>query len=96
LILAWPGLANWHEIPVQWLFAFLMLGPVAIGAQYCNINAFRRATASVVGPIRYSWVVYGAAFGVLFFDEPISLTTGVGIASVLVGGGWLATLKLKA
>ncbi|WP_143277088.1 DMT family transporter [Bordetella genomosp. 4] len=93
LILAWPGLANWHGIPVQWLLAFLMLGPVAILAQYCNINAFRRASASVVGPIRYSWVVYGAAFGMLFFNEPISLATGIGITLVLVGGGWLATSK---
>ncbi|WP_415817221.1 DMT family transporter [Bordetella tumbae] len=94
LILAWPGLANWHGIPIQWLLAFLILGPVAILAQYCNINAFRRASASVVGPIRYSWVVYGAAFGMLFFNEPISLATGIGIALVLVGGGWLATSKV--
>src|SRR5690606_39412515 len=83
IILAWPGLANWRTIPLQWLLIFLMLGPIAILAQLCNINAFRRVDASVVGAIRYAWILYGAVFGSLFFDEPFTLAMGVGTSLVL-------------
>lgn len=95
IILAWPGLANWRAIPLQWLLVFLMLGPIAILAQLCNINAFRRVDASVVGAIRYAWILYGAVFGSLFFDEPFTLAMGVGTSLVLAGGGWLAVLRRR-
>ncbi|GAB3338168.1 DMT family transporter [Bordetella tumulicola] len=93
MILAWLGISSWQTIPFQWLFAFLMLGPVAILAQCCNINAFRQANASVVGPIRYAWIIYGSVFGALFFDESITLPMGIGVCLVLFGGGCLAFLR---
>ena len=95
LILAWPGLTYWHAIPLQWMLAFCCLGPVAILAQYCNIKAFRLAKASIVGPIRYTWIIYGSVFGVLLFDEPVTVAMGIGVGLVLVGGGWLAALRSR-
>lgn len=73
--------------------AVYVLGPVAIVGQYCNIQAFRRAAASVIGPVRYAWILYGTLFGVLFFNEPVSAMAVAGIGLILCGGGWLAVLR---
>lgn len=96
LLLSAPAVLTWASIEPMWLFAFMMLGPMAIVAQYCNIRAFLCAPASVIGPVRYSWVVYGSLFGFLIFHEPVSALTVVGILLVVTGGAWLATLRTRA
>lgn len=93
ILLAGPGMANWAAIDAKWMAAFLSLGPLAIAAQYCNIQAFRATAASVVGAFRYAWIIYGVIFGVLFFDESPTLAMLIGVGLVLCGGGWLAMLR---
>lgn len=95
ILLAGPAMANWALIEMKWMGGFLLLGPVAIGAQYCNIRAFRATTASIVGTLRYAWIIYGAIFGLLFFGEPFTFSMAAGIGLILLGGGWLATLRNK-
>lgn len=86
-------MANWAGIEIRWIACFLLLGPLAIVAQYCNIQAFRAAPSSVIGPIRYTWIIYGALFGVLFFGEAFTLPMAAGISLILVGGALLARLR---
>ena len=95
LLLSIPAWFTWVALPWPWLIAFLGLGPLAIAAQYCNIRAFRVADASVVGPVRYTWVVYGALAGAVFFHEPLTPLVWTGIALVLAGGCWLALLRAR-
>lgn len=90
ILLAGPGIASWMTLDAFWIIGFLLLGPIAIVAQYCNLRAFRAAPASVIGTIRYAWIVYSAIFGVLLFGEPISRYTAAGIGLILMGGSWLA------
>lgn len=95
LFLAVPGLAQWSAITIPWSLAFLALGPLAIVGQYCNIRAYRLAAASVVGPIRYTWIIYGALFGALIFNESVTPEMLGGIGLVLFGGVWLALLRAR-
>jgi len=68
------------------------LGLIAFVAQACNIRAFRISDVAVIGPVRYSWIIFGALFGALFFGEKPDVTTYIGIVFILLSGLWLATL----
>lgn len=93
ILLAGPGVSGWTSIEPEWIACFLLLGPVAIIAQYCNIQAFRAAAASVIGTVRYVWIIYGTLFGVLFFGESVTPAMAAGGGLILAGGWWLATLR---
>ena len=93
LLLALPALASWSGQPWPYLAFFLSLGPIAILAQTCNIRALRFTDAAVIGPVRYTWIVFGALYGLLFFGERPGLATYVGGAVILAGGLWLGSLK---
>lgn len=95
ILLTLPAWLTWVDVPWPWIVAFLGLGPLSIAAQYCNIRAFRVADASIVGPVRYTWVVYGALLGAWLFQEPLTPLVWAGIALVLAGGGWLALLRVR-
>ena len=93
ILLAIPGIANWAPIDAVWIGGFLLLGPVAIFAQYCNIRAFRAAAAGVIGTVKYGWIIYAACFGIFLFGESLTVSLMLGVALILMGGGWLATLR---
>lgn len=94
LLMAGPAIALWQPpTPGQVLF-MLALGPLAVTAQYCNIRGFRLAPASLLGPIGYSWVVFGALIGLLAFGEVPGLGTIAGSALIVAGGVALARLGI--
>ena len=86
LLLAIPAFIEWRPIPLSYVAAFLMLGPLAIAGQACNIQAFRLADVSLLGPVKYSWIVFAALFGFLFFGEVPQTATYVGGALIVAGG----------
>jgi drug/metabolite transporter (DMT)-like permease len=93
LLLGLPALFAWSGQSWLHLAFFLSLGPVAILGQTCNIRALRLTDAAVIGPVRYSWLVFGALYGWLFFGERPNIATYVGGAVILAGGLWLGSLK---
>lgn len=85
-----PAAASWISLGPAETGLLLLLGPIAIAGQLCNIFAFRRSDAALIGPIRYTWIIWGAFFGWLFFAEiPLAATWG-GMILILCGGGYLA------
>ncbi|MGI8943281.1 MAG: DMT family transporter [Qipengyuania sp.] len=54
--------------------------------------AYARAETQVLVPLEYSGFLWAAAFGWLFFREPVTLTTLLGTACI-VSGCWLAAQK---
>ncbi len=77
------------------LAPFLCLGPIAILAQYCNIKAFRLADASILGPISYSWILFSALLGYVWFAEVPAQSTFIGATLIVAGGIWLSRLPTQ-
>lgn len=94
LIMTAPGWLSWSDAAPSHLALFLALGPLAISGQACNILAFRLSDVAVLGPVRYSWIVFGLAFGWFFFGESITVIGLAGTALVLAGGLWLALARV--
>jgi len=78
--LDWGVFAN----PVLWVF--LIIGPVAISAQFFNIQANLRANAATLAPITYSWVLFAALMGLFLFDEIPTVITIIGSLLIVAGG----------
>lgn len=94
LIMTLPAWLSWSN-PAPWHLAlFLLLGPLAISGQACNIKAFRLSDVAVLGPVRYSWIVFALAFGWFFFGEGVTVVGVAGTALVLIGGLWLALTRV--
>ncbi len=93
LFLAIPAFWTWKEASLSAMVPFLLLGPIAVAAQYCVVRGYRLASLAIVGPVDYAWLVFAAVIGFLFFNE--IPTTGViaGAAIIAIGGVILAVIK---
>jgi len=78
-------LVYWENEPIanNVLIAGFWLGLLYIGITYLIITALRRADASSLAPADYFGLVFAAIFGYIYFDDPISLWTSIGIIVVL-------------
>ncbi|MCA1242278.1 DMT family transporter [Stappia stellulata] len=95
LLFAAPALWQWQPVPAALTGAFVLLGPIAILAQVCNIQAFRLSDAALIGPVRYTWIVFGALFGWVLFGETPTTATYAGGALILIGGAGLAASRSR-
>lgn len=77
------------------LMPFLLLGPLAIAAQACNIMGYRKAEIAVLGPVNYSWILFATALGIVFFNEVPGLFTFLGGTLIVAGGVWLTRLPIQ-
>lgn len=93
LLLSIPALLTWRSFDVDDNLPFLLLGPLAITAQYFVIKGFRLADVSVLGPVSYTWIVFAALLGFFLFDEIPHSSTIIGAAIIVLGGIKLALLK---
>lgn len=95
LLLTIPGLMQWRPIPLSYVLAFLALGPLAIAGQACNIMAYRLADVSLLAPVKYTWIVFAALFGFVFFAEVPAAATFAGGALIVAGGVALALSRTR-
>ena len=93
LLLAIPAFATWRSDDLLSVLPFLLLGPIAISAQYCNIRGYRLADVSIVGPIDYTWLLFAALIGYAVFGEVPTKGVLLGAALVAAGGIVLASVK---
>lgn len=92
LLMLVPAWLSWKAVGPGPILACLMLGPLAILAQYCNIRGYRLADIAVAGPIGYSWIVFAALLGIVAFGEIPDLKAVFGCLTILAGGYWLTRL----
>lgn len=90
ILMAVPAYFTWQPIEAPEVTYCLLLGPVAICAQYCTIRGYRMAPLSVVAPVDYSWLIFAAILGIVAFNEVPSLWGVAGGALILFGGVLLA------
>ncbi|WP_179953973.1 DMT family transporter [Denitrobaculum tricleocarpae] len=93
LLLSVPAFLTWRSTDLHDNLPFLLLGPLAITAQYFVIKGFRLADVSVLGPVSYTWIVFAALLGFLVFGEIPDTGTIVGAVIIVIGGINLALLK---
>lgn len=74
---------------------FLLLGPLAITAQYCNIVAYRKADAAILGPISYTWILFSTLLGYVWFGEVPGPGTAYGAVLIVAGGVWLTGITVR-
>ncbi len=85
-----PALFVWTwPVGVQWIW-LVVIGIAGTLGQFCIAKAFSYADATVVLPIDFAKIVWGAIFGYVFFSEAVDLLTWVGAVVVFSGACYLA------
>jgi drug/metabolite transporter (DMT)-like permease len=82
LVWEWPEGIQWF-----WLIGIGMAGTLG---QFCIAKAFSFADATIVLPIDFAKIVWGALLGYLFFSEAVDVLTWVGATVVFSGACYLA------
>lgn len=72
---------------------FLLLGPIGVLAQFCFVRGYSMADTAIVGPVDYSWLIYAALIGAVFFGEIPSAGVIAGSLVIIGGGVVLATIR---
>ena len=93
LLMAVPAAMQWVPLSVESALCFVLLGPLAVAAQYCIVQGYRLASLSIVGPVDYTWLIFAGLIGFLFFGERPTLGVIAGSAIITVGGIMLAVIK---
>lgn len=96
LLMAGPAAMQWVPLSLGSAMSFILLGPIAVTAQYCIVQGYRLASLSIVGPVDYTWLIFAGMIGFLFFDEKPTLGVAAGSAIIAVGGIMLAIIKPPA
>lgn len=84
-------LALWDWHPVQWSHwpALTTLGVTGAIGQYFLTAAFQRAPASVLSPLEYTALIWGALLGFWFWGEQPSTNTYLGAVLIILSGLYL-------
>ncbi|MGO7133526.1 DMT family transporter [Rhizobium leguminosarum] len=93
LLMAVPAAMQWVPLSLASATSFVLLGPLAVTAQYCIVQGYRLASLSIVGLVDYTWLIFAGLIGFLFFGE--QPTSGVVAGSIIItaGGIMLAVIK---
>ena len=75
-----------HTITPQGFSILLGLGSSATLAQLAMTRAYRTGKTLVVGSLAYSTIIFASLFGMLLWDETLSLSSWLGMAFIIAGG----------
>lgn len=76
----------YQPMPVEHLGLLAVMSILGFSAGLCIIAAYRHADAAIVAPMQYSQILWGAGFGLLFFNETPDQATGLGAAVIIFAG----------
>lgn len=96
LLMAGPAAMQWVPLSLGSALSFILLGPIAVTAQYCIVQGYRLASLSIVGPVDYTWLIFAGMIGFLFFGEMPTFGVAAGSAIIAIGGIMLAIIKPPA
>jgi len=77
---------QFHALSWQTLPILLGLGATATLAQLAMTRAYRTGKTLVVGSLAYSTVIFASLFGILLWDEWLSLLSWIGIGLIVTSG----------
>lgn len=93
VITAGPAYWTWQPIRSQDCLPLLGIGLLAQAGQYCFLQAYKMAPASILAPVGYLSLIVSAASGYIFFHEVPSLRLIIGSVIILTA---LQTTKIIA
>ncbi|MDA8586809.1 DMT family transporter [Rhodobacteraceae bacterium] len=76
----------YKPMPIEHLGLLAIVSFLGFSGGLCVIAAYRFGDAAVVAPMQYSQIVWGSAFGFLFFAETPDSATGIGAAVIIAAG----------
>ena len=82
----WILFGTVHAITPQGFAILLGLGGSATLAQLAMTRAYRTSRTLVVGSLAYSTIVFASLFGMLLWDETLSLGSWLGMAFIIASG----------
>ena len=82
----WILFGTVHAITPQGFTILLGLGGSATLAQLAMTRAYRTSRTLVVGSLAYSTIVFASLFGMLLWDETLSLGSWLGMAFIIASG----------
>ncbi|MCR4299150.1 MAG: DMT family transporter [Gallionella sp.] len=82
----WMLFDTMHTITLQGFAILLGLGSTGTLAQLAMTRAYRTGKTLVVGSLAYSTIIFASLFGVLLWDETLSLSSWLGMAFIIAGG----------
>src|SRR3989338_6577890 len=89
----WMLFGTVHAVTPQGFAILLGLGSSATLAQLAMTRAYRTGRTLVVGSLAYSTIVFASLFGMLLWDETLSLSSWLGMAFIIAGG--MLSLRLS-
>lgn len=93
LLMVVPAAMQWVPLSLEGAMSFVLLGPLAVTAQYCIVQGYRLASLLIVGPVDYTWLIFAGLIGSLFFGEQPTLGVVAGSVIITAGGIMLAVIK---
>ncbi len=85
-----PALLVWKTpMGVQWAWLFFAAVTGTLG-QLCLAKAFAFAETTIVLPIDFAKIIWGAVFGYLIFGEYVSAYTWIGAVIIFTGASYVA------
>lgn len=90
-----PALWVWKPLNHNDLAFLLLLGPMALLAQFCLIRAFALADAVIIVPMTYIAIPMAALLGYFAFDQSLGPVQVAGALLVIGGGVLLARLPAR-
>ncbi len=72
---------TWHDIPM-----LLSLGASATIAQLAMTRAYRTGSTLIVASLAYTTVIFATVFGVIFWQESLSLSEYLAIGLIIISG----------
>ena len=82
----WILFGTVHAITLEGLAILLGLGGSATLAQLAMTRAYRTGKTLVVGSLAYSTIVFASLFGMLLWDETLSMSSWLGMAFIIASG----------
>ncbi len=83
------ALLDWQPLRVEHFGLILGLGITGAVGQYFITEAFKLAPASVIAPLDYSSLIWGALLGYIIWDELPQITVWIGAAIIIASGLYL-------
>lgn len=90
------GAEDWAQVPMQGWFELLGVGVFATLAQLLMTRAYATGSTLVNANLQYLGIVHAFLFGVLLFDDPVTLSALLGMGLIVASGMVSARLRPAA